>query len=244
MYDALYASKDYETECDRLEAAFKVATRQVHSVIDLGCGTGNHTIPLARRGYTVVGVDRSPGMLERARRKARLAKETRSEFVLGDIRDVRLTQKFDACILMFAVLGYQATNEDVAAALANVRYHLHQGGIFAFDVWNGAAVLAVGPSERRRTVLDGERRLIRFSGGKLDLRHNLCHVDATHLLVEGTQIVSEVQETHTMRYFFPLELELFLDHAGFDVAEVTSFDNPGKEIDSDSWNMFVVARRR
>ncbi len=244
MYDLLYASKDYEGECDRLETAFKLATRQVHSVLDLGCGTGNHAIPLARRGYSVVGVDRSPGMLERARGKANGPRETQVEFVLGDLRDVRLNRQFDVCIVMFAVLGYQATNRDVAASLDNVRHHLQPGGIFAFDVWNGAAVLAVGPSERRRTAPDGERRLIRFSSGRLDLRRHLCHVHAHQLLVEGAQIVSEVEETHAMRYFFPLELELFLDHAGFDLVEMTSFDNPEQELDSQTWNMFVVARRR
>ena len=244
MYDALYALKDYERECDSIEAAFHRGGRHVCSVLALGCGTGNHAILLARRGYRVCGVDRSASMLQQAQRKASQTGEAEVEFVLGDLRNVRLNRSFDACILMFAVLGYQTTNRDVTEALANVQRHLEPGGIFVFDVWNGAAVLSVGPSERMRMTPNGERRLIRFSSGTLDPVRHLCHVHIHQFLVAGDHVVSEVQETHAMRYFFPLELELFLDHAGFDVVDLTAFNSPQQPLDAGAWNMLVVARRR
>jgi SAM-dependent methyltransferase len=244
MYDALYASKDYEGECDRLEAAFRLTQHNVRTVLDFGCGTGSHAIPLARRGYRVHGVDRSPDMLQRARSKAAQIGATELQFVLGDLGAVRLNQSFDACLLMFAVLGYQTTNHDVAEALANVRRHLEPGGVFVFDVWHGAAVLTEGPSERMRVVPNGDRRLLRFSSGKVDVQRHLCHVHAHQILVAGQQIVAEAEENHTMRYFFPLELELFLDHAGFDVIRIESFDNPAHPLDASVWNMLVVAQRR
>ena len=50
--------------------------------------------------------------------------------------------------MMFAVLGYQHTNADVLDALATARAHLDVGGLFAFDVWYGPAVLSERPSER------------------------------------------------------------------------------------------------
>jgi SAM-dependent methyltransferase len=244
MYDLLYASKDYEHECDRIETTFRQTNRAVRSILDLGCGTGNHALPLARRGYRVCGVDRSAGMLERARHKASQGSGAEAEFVLGDLRDVRLGRSFDACIVMFAVLGYQTTNQDVAAALDTVRHHLEPNGIFVFDVWNGAAVLSVGPRERMRTVPDGARRLLRFSSGMLDPRRHLCHVHIHQILVAGDRITAETEETHAMRYFFPLELELLLDHAGFDIVEMTPFDDPLQPLDATAWNMLVVARRR
>lgn len=244
MYDALYASKDYERECDRIETAFRQTKRAVRAVLDLGCGTGNHAIALARRGYHVCGVDRSGGMLQRARDKASQGGGVDAEFVLGDLRDVRLGRTFDACIVMFAVLGYQTTNQDVAAALDTIRRHVEPDGIFVFDVWNGAAVLSVGPRERMRTAPDGARRLIRFSSGTLDPRRHLCHVHIHQLLLAGDHLVAETEETHAMRYFFPLELELLLDQAGFDVLEMTPFDDPLQPLDASTWNMLVVARRR
>jgi len=168
MYDLLYASKDYERECERVELAFQAARRPVRTVLDLGCGTGNHSIPLARRGYRVCGVDRSPGMLARARTKAAQSGAAPPEFVSGDVRSMRLDRRFDACIVMFAVLGYQTTNQEVADTLENIHRHLEPGGIFVCDVWNGVAVLTIGPSQRMRTALDGDRRLIRASSGTLE----------------------------------------------------------------------------
>jgi hypothetical protein len=68
------------------------------------------------------------------------------------------------------------------------------------------------------------------------------HIHQT--LVAGDRVVSETDETHAMRYFFPLELELLLDRAGFDILEMTPFDEPRRVLDANAWSMLVVARRR
>src|SRR5207248_11417549 len=60
-YDTLYRDKDYSAECDAIEHVFRLyGIGPVRRVLDLGCGTGGHAVPLAERGYEVVGVDRSP----------------------------------------------------------------------------------------------------------------------------------------------------------------------------------------
>ncbi len=182
-------------------------------------------------------------MLQRARDKAADG-PAGVEFVLGDLRDLRLGRMFDACIVMFAVLGYQTTNEEVAAALDTVRRHLEPGGVLVFDVWNGMAVLTIGPSDRTRIVPSEAGQIERHTSGTLDLRRHLCHVHMRQMLVAGDRIISETEETHAMRYFFPMELDLLLDHAGFDVAEMTPFDHPQQPLDASAWNMLVVARRR
>jgi predicted TPR repeat methyltransferase len=57
-YDAIYREKDYDFECDLLERVFsECADNPVRNVLDLGCGTGNHSLRLAGRGYGVTGVN-------------------------------------------------------------------------------------------------------------------------------------------------------------------------------------------
>src|SRR5260370_41240685 len=72
-YDVLYQDKDYASECDLIERVFAeyAAGRRVKGVLDLGCGTGGHAVPLAERGYEVVGVDRSAEMLRHAVERSR-----------------------------------------------------------------------------------------------------------------------------------------------------------------------------
>jgi len=97
-YDILYQDKDYEAECDFLEQIFaRYAQHPVRTILDLGCGTGGHALPLARRGYEVTGVDLSEHMLERARQKAAEAGLAIS-FHQGDIRSLNLGCTFDAVI--------------------------------------------------------------------------------------------------------------------------------------------------
>jgi len=64
VYDALYRNKDYEGEVDLIERILaEHGASGPRRLLDLGCGTGNHALPLARRGHTVLGVDRSASML-------------------------------------------------------------------------------------------------------------------------------------------------------------------------------------
>ena len=52
VYDALYHDKDYSAECDMIEGILKrYGESPVRSILDLGCGTGNHAVPFAERGY-------------------------------------------------------------------------------------------------------------------------------------------------------------------------------------------------
>ncbi|MBI4220016.1 MAG: class I SAM-dependent methyltransferase [Chloroflexi bacterium] len=237
-YDAFYATKDYEAECDLLEAAFRrFGNGPVETVLDLGCGTGGHALPLSRCGYRVTGVDRSAGMLEKAREKAGPAGP---EFLEGDLRSLDLGRTFDAAVMMFAVLGYQVENQDVLAALRTVSRHLKPGGLFACDVWYGPAVLRDPPGERARTFRDGNREVIRVVRGGLDVARHVATVGYELWSVEPARGVEKASEAHSMRFFFPKELELFLDCAGLRLSSLTAFGDLDRSPAETDWNVFAV----
>jgi SAM-dependent methyltransferase len=238
-YDLLYQDKDYAAECDQIEVAFRLhGLGPVRRVLDLGCGTGGHAVLLAERGYEVVGVDRAPEMLRHARKRAPSAR-----FELADIASLDLGERFDAVLMMFAVLGYHAGNADVAGALASVRRHLRPGGLFVSDVWYGPAVLAERPSERIK-VTDGSDggQVIRVASSELDARRHVCLVRYHVWRLEGQRVAVEIREQHRMRFFFPLELELFLGNANLELVRLGGFPDLDAEPGSGSWNAGVVAR--
>lgn len=240
-YDTLYHDKDYERECDLLEHALaEHATRPVRTVLDLGCGTGNHALPLAERGYRVTGVDLSGEMLERAAEKGR-QRRLDVRWLQGDVRHAATQEKFDAALLMFAVLGYQQSNADVAATLAATRRQLVDGGLLVFDVWHGPAVLRERPGERVKVVPTPDGELIRAASSELDVRRHLCRV-RYRLWRCGATGVEATDEEHTMRYFFPQELALFLEHAGLELLRLATFGDWTREPGETDWNVMGVAR--
>lgn len=244
-YDALYREKDYAGECDLLERVFaRHARGKVRTLLDLGCGTGNHALPLAQRGYEVVGVDRAPAMLEQARSKAAgLTCDVPPEFREGDVRSLSLGRTFDAATLMFAVLGYQATNAHVLATLRGIATHLRPGGLLVFDVWYGPAVLNDPPTARTKVSQVEGGEVVRETTPTLDPRAHTCLIAFRTRRMAGEQVLEESEEQHLVRYFFPLELELFLETAGLELVELSSFPDPARPLDLQTWNALVVARK-
>jgi ubiquinone/menaquinone biosynthesis C-methylase UbiE len=245
-YDLFYKDKDYEAECDMIEEIFqRYADGQVSTILDLGCGTGNHAIPLAHRGYKVTGVDRSPEMLEHA--KVKLQSQTSSpqshpQFLEGDVRSLKLNQQFDVVLMMFAVLGYQITNEDILAALRTVRRHLRPGGLFLCDVWYGPAVLSIRPGDRIKIIPTSNGKVIRAASGSLDVYHHTADVCYKTWSIKGQQVVSETEETHRMRYFFPQELDLFFTQADMKLLEMSDFNDSEKPATEETWNCLAVGQ--
>ena len=243
-YDALYLDKDYEAECDLIARVLRTyASNKTASILDLGCGTGRHAFPLARRGFEVVGVDRSEFMLDQARSKAAGPGELLPcRFHHSDIRSANLGQEFDAVLLMFAVLGYQLSNADVRATLHTARRHLRPGGILLFDIWYGPAVLTQRPSDRVKIIPSDSGKIVRTSSSTLETKRHSCTVRYHVWKIAGERLLSETEEEHTVRYFFPMELSLFLELTGFAPIRIGAFPEFDRDPDEQTWNVLCAAR--
>jgi len=240
-YDYLYQDKDYEKECDFVEEIFKKHGKSVKTILDLGCGTGGHALVLAKRGYKVVGVDHSEEMLKVARMKAKKA-GLKIDFHKSSIQDLKLNEIFDAIISMFAVMSYQTHNEDVALACKKAKQHLKQGGVFIFDVWNGLAVITEHPTQMVKEVARGNERIIRITKPTVDTVSHTVDVKFEVLMLKGDKVISETEEIHKVRFFFPQEIKYFLEVAGFSDIQFCPFLKLDEPLSSKDWNMSVIAK--
>ncbi len=243
-YDLLYGDKDYAGECDMIESLLSEfgGARPVRRLLDLGCGTGSHSILLAARGYSVTGIDLSPAMIAQAREKA-AAGARPVVFYRGDIRNVRLDdERYDAAIMMFAVLGYQQADDEVRAALSTARAHLVPGGVFVFDVWYGPGVLREGPSPRHRVVETRTGRIVRHADSLLDETRHLCTVRYKLERWVGDTLAESVCERHVMRFFFPHELEEMARDCGFVCSAIRCRPDWHVSADDSTWTAVGVFR--
>ncbi len=244
-YDTLYAEKDYPGEVDKALRLIEAHGRRPARVLDLGCGTGGHAIELAGRGIDVVGLDRSTEMLDIARAKAAAAGASeRLTFHQADLTAPwPIDERFDAAIMMFAVLGYLTTNDGLVAALSHVADALEPGGVLVFDAWYGPAVLRDRPGDRERTVTTADGGTIRRSTrATLDIQQQTVRVafDVERRDARGARAT---HEEHLMRFFFAHELTLLCRLAGLELVTLAPFDAPEQAMSEETW-IFIAAARR
>jgi len=118
----------------------RVALEADGSVLELGCGTGRISIPLARAGVTIVGVDRSAPMLARAAARAsrtlRTSRTPRTvSFVRADIRSLPFKHgRFSMVLAPYGVLQSLVRERDLSATLESVARVVRRGGTFGIDL--------------------------------------------------------------------------------------------------------------
>ena len=243
-YDVLYSDKDYEAECDYIETIFhRFSLKKVGRVLDVACGTGGHAIPLAKRGFGVVATDISKHMLGQARRKIDgAAFKGKLDLKTGDMRVFRPLGRFDACLSMFAAIGYLSSYEDLLAALRTMHRHLRPGGLLIFDFWNGIAVLRVLPSARRKRIARREIVVTRDAKPKLDVLRNACDVKYSVTVSESRHKRQRFSELHHVRFYFPEEISLLLRLSRFKLISLHPFLHLDRKIRNSDWNLTAVSR--
>lgn len=139
-YEKNCFTKNTRAECDFLEE--ELALPKGAAILDVGCGTGRHSVELARRGYRMTGIDLSAGMLEQAKRSADAA-GVDVEWIRADATKFDLPARFDAalglCEGAFGLLGAADDSlEQPRAILRNIARALKPGAKAIFTVLSAA----------------------------------------------------------------------------------------------------------
>jgi SAM-dependent methyltransferase len=196
------------------------AKRAGGPMLELACGTGRVTIPIAQSGVEIVGLDQSASMLAYARSKAADA-GVNITWVEADCRQFELSRKFALIFMAFNSMQHLHDHESLAALFGNVRKHLAEGGRFIFDVFNPSiAILNRDPSQRyvERQYEDPDGR------GTITLEQTAVYDDAAQVnrITWYFSLPGEKDfrvEQLPMRCFFPQELDLLVRANGFAIEE-------------------------
>lgn len=229
LYDYEYrrrrADVTFYRELARRRLGGGAAGGRARRILELGCGSGRVTVPLARDGHRVVALDQSGPMLDRLRsRIAALpaAVSSRITPVEADLRTFEVPGRFDLVIAAFNVLEHLYTRGELDACLRRVLDHLAPGGAFAFDVQlPDLAWLIRDPSRRwaktRFTDPTTKRPMFYSTNHHYDPISQIAVIRLYYDPVDGRGPGRVVQLTQ--RKFFPAELEALVAHAGLRVTE-------------------------
>lgn len=242
-YDLLYQDKDYKKEVGYVVSLIKrYGKNNTREIIDIGCGTGNHDYWLARKGYRVVGIDRSFEMIDIA--KSRVGENSKIKFYKADATRFNLKHSFDAAISLFHVMSYQISNESLRRSFKNVYLHLKKNGLFIFDFWYGPAVLSEKPKMRVKEIKDRDTIIERIAIPTMYPNKNLVDIQYAIVIKDKKgKVVKRVKEIHSLRYFFLPELHFMLSCVGFKIIANLPWLSFKKELNAKSWSGVLIARK-
>ncbi|MFD1362993.1 class I SAM-dependent DNA methyltransferase [Lentibacillus salinarum] len=132
-YDQLMADAPYDEWICFTEQVISQSGKQIESVVDLGCGTGQITTKLAQSGYRMTGVDYSSEMLSVAEQHAS-SKHVPVHWIQQDLRELAGVENQDMAISYCDVMNYITGEDDIRTVFANAAVALKPGGLFIFDV--------------------------------------------------------------------------------------------------------------
>jgi SAM-dependent methyltransferase len=200
------------------------ASRTAGPVLELGCGTGRITLPLAKAGVDVRGLDLSEGMLAILRRKLALLpseEAARIQVQLGNMASFSLAERFGLVIIPFRSFQALVTKEEQQSCLRCVREHMKDDGRFIINVFRPFGRLDKSweaPPRVDWEVMDPA------SGKKVTRKHARRHINVENQILEIDLIFSieggeEFIDPLKLSYFYPDQMEALLREAGFTIVE-------------------------
>ncbi len=212
-------------------------------ILEIMCGTGLISIPLAQQGYRVTGLDLAEPMLAEARRKA-VAAGVAVEWVVGDVRNFDLGERYNLIFLPSNSICHLLTRQDLDACLASVARHLRPQGRFAVGVFVPSLPLLLKTPEEEQAFLDytdpdsGEEIIItqrsRYNAAtQITLNQLYKRVGKGPVVPDGELL---------MRIYFPQELDALFWYNGFAIEHKYGA-NDRSPFDAQSSMQFYILRR-
>jgi SAM-dependent methyltransferase len=229
------------------------------SVLELACGTGRITIPVAeegaRSGYFVVGLDTEPAMLKQAGQKLKrlpAAVRKRIRLVEGDMRTWRDRKLFDLILIPCSSISHVLELRDQLAIWDRAFQNLTPGGRFVVETtMPNFAAYADSFANPPRAIVEIDRDVVDHKTGTRLVRHRTvtympaeqrAQIRFLYEKYRGKNRVDRYIDDFESHVYFPRELQLLFMHAGFEIESVFG-DYARRPLRSSSEQMIVIGRK-
>ena len=224
IYDRLMKKDvDYEKWADYIENIFARYDKNPSLVCDLACGTGNITVPLARRGYDMTGIDVSEDMLNIAREKAT---DNDILFLNQNIASLDLYGTMDAFTCMIDGVNYIISPKALLDMLTKIKTcFLEKDGLFVFDISTRHKLENVIGSN---TFIHSDKDVFYAWQNRYIAKKNLSDMMLTFFVKSGKSY-RRFEERHLQRAYTEDEIRKIAKRAGFrqiDAYDELTFDPP------------------
>jgi SAM-dependent methyltransferase len=211
------------------------------SVLDIGCGTGEHLDSIKKLGVQkCVGIDNSPEMLQIARERF----PDGIKFINMNFKSFDFYQEFDLVISLFGSIAYLINDKDMDMLFWNTWKSMKSGATGIFEIWNSIPVQKiknkplshVSTTKYQDLVIERERGFELINKTKSIAEVNYRYIVSSP---KGTLLYTD---THTMRAFSIDELKSFIKNNGLILTDV--FANSKKEPFTENSNKMLIVFKK
>lgn len=232
-YAFMFPAESFRKAEEQVERIIELTGQSDGALLDLCCGPGRHSVPFARRGFSVTAVDASAALLERARSYADEA-GVAIEWELRDMREFVRPDAFDLAINMFTSFGFFDDPADNLAVLENVRRSLRPGAAVVMDM-GGKEVIARKFERTAASELPDGRLMVQ----RRDVIDDWGRIENEWLFIDGADVRSFRLR---LWVYSGRELRQLLERAGF--VDITLFGKvDGTPYGLDASRLIALARR-
>ncbi|MFZ5989170.1 MAG: class I SAM-dependent DNA methyltransferase [Bacillota bacterium] len=214
IYDRLMYDVDYKEWANYIESIFKLHGIKPALILDLGCGTGNFSIEMARRGYDMIGVDSSPDMLSCAMEKS--AGINNVLYLNQDMTDFELYGTVDIIVCLMDSINYILKKRDIKKIFKLVKNYLNPGGLFIFDINTPYKFENVFKDNVYYDVSD---EVTYIWQNHFDRKNGICEFDLT-FFIKDNEGYEKYEELHYERCYKVQELKKMIDESGLSLMKV------------------------
>jgi len=238
VYDELMKEVEYDKWVLYIESLFQKYQIQPKTICDLGCGTGNISLPLAQKGYSVIGVDLSEAMLEVAQKKEANI-DVNVQWLQQDMLDLKLPFQQDVILSLCDSLNYILEEEDLLEVFNRVYQALREDGLFIFDLntlYKFEEVL------KDHVFVEHSTDVTYVWENHYNEEKRINEYDVTFFIREKDGRYEKVQEFHEQRGYEIDQIKRLLNYADLelvDIFEATTFLYPHEE----SERIYFIAKK-
>lgn len=215
VYDKLQDA-DYNKFVDFYEEIFRRLGKKPELVLDLACGTGNITLPMAARGYDMIGLDMSVEMLNIARNKAYDA-NLEILFLCQDMCEMELFGTVDAIVCALDGVNYITDYDDLKELFRLVCNYLNPDGVFIFDI---NSVYKLKNILGSNTFVNDEQGIFYVWQSEFSEETNICDFELTFFCESEDGSYTRFDEFQQERAYTIAEITNAAKNADLDVTGI------------------------
>ena len=242
-YDILFTSKDYEEEVFKsLEIAKKYLNHEPKNILEIGCGTGSHTLELAKLNIPITSIDVDQEMITRCREKIKENNISNVEIYDKRIQDLDL-KDFDICFSLFNVVTYIPKFNELVSFFNAIYNSLSDDSVYIFDCWNGSAAVLDTPKGKEYSVKNNNEEIncklesnTDFINQKTTLRYNL------RVTKENGEVIEDKYDLDQYLWT-PNQIKDALGLAGFTKFECYENFNLNEVATDKHWKIMFVCQK-